>query len=101
MLSTQRRLGCFPQRTVMDFDLTEEQTILRDNVRKMMDRIAPADYVRRLDREQAYPYELYDAWAEAGLLGLPYSEEYGGLGGSVIDLVIIAEEISRKSADFF
>jgi len=85
----------------MDFDLTEEQTILRDNVRKMMDRIAPADYVRRLDREQAYPYELYDAWAEAGLLGLPYSEEYGGLGGSVIDLVIIAEEISRKSADFF
>ncbi len=85
----------------MDFDLTEEQTILRDNVRKMMDRIAPADYVRRLDREQAYPYELYDAWVEAGLLALPYPEEYGGLGCSVIDLVIIAEEISRKSADLF
>jgi alkylation response protein AidB-like acyl-CoA dehydrogenase len=85
----------------MDFDLTEEQTILRESVRKMMDRVAPADYVRRLDREQTYPYELYDAWVEAGLLRLPYPEEYGGLGGSVMDLVIVAEEISRKSADFF
>ena len=85
----------------MDFSLSEEQTILQDSVRKMMDRVAPPGYVRRLDREQAYPYELYDAWVEAGLLRLPYPEEYGGLGGSVIDLVIVAEEISRKSADFF
>jgi alkylation response protein AidB-like acyl-CoA dehydrogenase len=85
----------------MDFSLTEEQTMLRDSVRKMMDRVAPAEYVRRLDREQAYPYELYEAWIEAGLLRLPYPEEYGGLGGSVMDLVIVAEEISRKSADFF
>jgi alkylation response protein AidB-like acyl-CoA dehydrogenase len=85
----------------MDFSLTEEQTMLRDSVRKMMDRVAPAEYVRRLDREQAYPHELYEAWIEAGLLRLPYPEEYGGLGGSVMDLVIVAEEISRKSADFF
>jgi alkylation response protein AidB-like acyl-CoA dehydrogenase len=85
----------------MDFRLSEEQTILRDSVRKMMDRVAPIDYVRRLDRERAYPYELYDAWVEAGLLRLPYPEQYGGLGGSVIDLVIVAEEISRTSADFF
>ncbi len=85
----------------MDFDLTEEQVILRESVHKMMDRLSPPDYVRRLDREQAYPYELYDAWVEAGLLRLPYPEEYGGLSGSVMDLVIVAEEISRKSADFF
>jgi alkylation response protein AidB-like acyl-CoA dehydrogenase len=85
----------------MDFSLSEEQIILRDSVRKLMDRASPIDYVRRLDREQAYPYELYEAWVEAGLLRLPYPEEYGGIGGSVIDLVLIAEEISRKSADFF
>ena len=66
-----------------------------------MDRHAPAELVRRLDHEQAYPYELYDAWVEAGLLGLPFPEEYGGLGGSVIDLPIVAEEIARTSADFF
>jgi alkylation response protein AidB-like acyl-CoA dehydrogenase len=85
----------------VDFSLTDEQTLLRDSVRKLMDRVATPDYVRRLDREQAYPYELYDAWVRAGLLRLPYPEQYEGLGGSVIDMVIIAEELSRTSADFY
>ena len=56
----------------MDFSFSEEQKLLRDNVRKLMDRHAPPEYVARLDREQAYPYDLYDAWVEAGLLGLPF-----------------------------
>ncbi|MFL5032495.1 MAG: acyl-CoA dehydrogenase family protein [Xanthobacteraceae bacterium] len=81
--------------------MSEEQVLLRDNVRKLMDRVATAEYVRRLDREQAYPYELYAAWVEAGLLRLPFPEAYGGLGGSVIDMAIVAEEISRKSADLY
>jgi alkylation response protein AidB-like acyl-CoA dehydrogenase len=85
----------------MDFSLSEEQRMLRETVRKLMDRVATPDYLRRLDREQAYPYELYAAWIEAGLLGLPFPEAYGGLNGSVLDMVIIAEEISRKSADFY
>ncbi|HZF20427.1 MAG TPA: acyl-CoA dehydrogenase family protein [Burkholderiales bacterium] len=85
----------------MDFSFTEEQRMMRESVRKVMDRIATPDYVRRLDREQAYPQELYDAWVELGLLRIPFDEKYGGLGGDVIDLVIVAEEISRKSADFF
>jgi len=85
----------------MDFSFTEEQRMMRDSVRKAMDRIATPEYVRRLDREQAYPQELYDAWVELGLLRIPFDEKYGGLGGDVIDLVIVAEEISRKSADFF
>ena len=66
-----------------------------------MDRLATPDFIKRHDREQAYPYELYDAWAEAGLLRLPFPEAYGGLGGSVIDMAIIAEELSRTSADFY
>jgi alkylation response protein AidB-like acyl-CoA dehydrogenase len=85
----------------MDFGFSEQQNILRDSVRKLMDRHAPPDYVRRLDREQAYPDALYAAWIEAGLLRLPFPEEYGGLGGNVLDMVIVAEELARKSADFF
>jgi alkylation response protein AidB-like acyl-CoA dehydrogenase len=85
----------------MDFDFTDEQNMLRDAVRKMMDRVATPDYVRRLDREQAYPTELYQAWVDMGLIGLPFPEAYGGSGGSVIDMVILAEELSRKSADFY
>ena len=85
----------------MDFSFSEEQKLLRDNVRKLMDRHAPPDVVARLDREQAYPYELYDAWVEAGLFGLPFPERHGGLGGSVIDLAVVAEEIAYTSADLF
>ncbi len=85
----------------MDFGFSEEQELLRDNVRKLMDRHAPPDYVARHDRDKTYPYELYDAWVEAGLFGLPFPEEVGGLGGSVIDLAIAAEEIAYTSADFY
>lgn len=85
----------------MDFEFTQEQNMLRDGVRKMMDRLATGEYIRRLDREQAYPYELYEAWVKMGLLRMPFPEEYDGLGGDALDMVIIAEELSRKSFDFF
>ncbi len=85
----------------MDFEFTQEQDMLRESVRKLMDKLATPEYIRRLDREQAYPYELYNAWVELGLLRMPFPEAYGGLDGSVIDLIIIAEELSRKSFDFF
>jgi alkylation response protein AidB-like acyl-CoA dehydrogenase len=83
----------------MDFSFSEEQTLLRDSVRKLMDRHAPPDYIRRLDREQAYPYELYDEWVKAGLLSMPFPEEYGGLGGSLIDMAIVSSELAYRSAD--
>ena len=85
----------------MDFAFTDEQKLLRETVRKLMDTHAPPEYIRRLDAEQGYPYELYEKWVEAGLLSMPFPEEYDGLGGSVIDLTIIAEELARKSPDFF
>jgi alkylation response protein AidB-like acyl-CoA dehydrogenase len=84
----------------MDFLFTEEQEMLRDSVRKLMARFATPEYIHRLDREKAYPDALYDAWVEAGLLAIPFPEEYGGLGGSLIDVAIIGEELGRTSADF-
>jgi alkylation response protein AidB-like acyl-CoA dehydrogenase len=83
----------------MDFEFTQEQRLLRDSVRKLLERHAPPEYVRRLDREQAYPNELYQAWVEAGLLRLPFPEKYGGLGGDALDMVIVSEELARASAD--
>jgi alkylation response protein AidB-like acyl-CoA dehydrogenase len=83
----------------MDFSFSEEQILLRDSVQKLMDRHAPPDYIRRLDREQAYPYELYDEWVKAGLLSMPFPEEYGGLGGSLIDMAIVSSELAYRSAD--
>ncbi|MEA2926650.1 MAG: hypothetical protein QOD25_3772 [Alphaproteobacteria bacterium] len=85
----------------MDFGLSSEQQLLGESVRKAMDRLATPQYVRRLDSEAAYPYELYDAWTEMGLLRMPFPEAHGGLGGTLLDMVIIAEELARKSFDFF
>ena len=84
----------------MTFGFTTEQKLLRESVRKLMRTHANRDYVRRKDAKKAYPYELYDEWVEAGLLGVAFPEKYGGSGGSVIDLAICAEEIAYISADF-
>ena len=83
----------------MDFEYSTEQKLLRDSVRKLMQRLATPENLRRLDRERLYPYEIYDAWVEAGLFALPFATEYGGLGGTVLDLAIVSEEIGRYSAD--
>ena len=64
----------------MDFSFTEEQELLRDSVQKLMARHASSQMVRDHDREQKFPYELYDKWVEAGLFALPFPEEIGGLG---------------------
>ena len=82
------------------FGLTSEQKLLRDSVRKLHDKHAPREYIRRLEAEDAYPYELYQAWVEAGLLGVAFPEEYGGSGGSLLDLAIIVYEIGYNSIDF-
>ncbi|MBI5090243.1 MAG: acyl-CoA/acyl-ACP dehydrogenase, partial [Actinobacteria bacterium] len=83
----------------MDFGLTEEQSELRDLVRTVMEREAPESYLRTLDEEHRYPYELYQTWVELGLFSLPFPAEYGGLDGSVLDFVLVAEEIGRKGYD--
>lgn len=85
----------------MDLGFSEEQRLLRDSVRRLMDRHAPPEMVARHDREGSYPYDLHKAWAEAGLIALPFPEAHGGLAGSVIDLAIVGEEIAYTSADFF
>ena len=79
----------------MDFDFTEEQSLLRETVRKLMRKHAPPEYVRKHDRERTYPEDLFQAFAEAGLLALPFPEDYGGAGGTLLDMTIVAEEISR------
>ena len=85
----------------MDWLLSEDQRLLRDSVARLMERHAPPDQVRRWDNERTYPEALYQAWVDAGLLALPFPEDYGGLGAGVADLVVVALEIARVSADLF
>lgn len=84
----------------MNFELSQEQQLLRDNVRRMMDDIATPDYIREHDEKGLYPYEVYQQWVDMGLFGLPFPEQFGGYDGSVLDMVIIGEELGRKGYDF-
>lgn len=82
----------------MDFKFTEEQEMLRQSVRKLLDRVWSRELEREHDRTGEYPYVLWNAMAEAGFMGLPLPEEYGGSGGNVIDFCIMAEELGSLSA---
>ncbi|MEW5913634.1 MAG: acyl-CoA dehydrogenase family protein [Thermodesulfobacteriota bacterium] len=79
----------------MNFDFNQEQRILREVVRKFVDKECTRDVVRFHDENEKYPSELFAKMAEMGWLGAIYPEKYGGIGGSAIDLVIILEELAR------
>jgi len=83
----------------MNFDFTEEQEMLRESVIKLMARHAPAEAVRKWDRDRSFPEDLYQAWVAAGLLRLPFPTEVGGLGGDAVDLALVIYELSRVSTD--
>lgn len=78
----------------MDYDLSEEQQITRDALRKVLQAEAPIEYVRACDEEERFPFELYETLAAQGWLGLPIAEDYGGRGGSCLDLVLFLEELA-------
>ena len=48
-----------------------------------------------------YPYELYDAWVEIGLLRMHFPKAYGGLEWNFIHIVIVAEVLSRSNFNCF
>jgi alkylation response protein AidB-like acyl-CoA dehydrogenase len=78
----------------MDFELTDEQTLLKHTVRKAAEReFLPR--AARWDEEEAFPWENVPILRDLGLLGLALPERYGGGGGSVLDLALVMEEVAR------
>lgn len=83
----------------MDFSFTQDQEDLRRHARDLLEAVCPPDYVERCDREGHAPREAFDKLAEQGWLGLIIPEEYGGTGGSAVDLAILLEEIGHQSEE--
>lgn len=83
----------------MDFSFTQDQEDLRRHARDLLESACPPDYVERCDREGHAPREAFDKVAEQGWLGLIVPSEYGGAGGSAVDLAILLEEIGRQSEE--
>jgi alkylation response protein AidB-like acyl-CoA dehydrogenase len=79
----------------MDFSFTSDQDTLRHHVRELLDEVCPPDYAAKCDDEARPPREAYQALAKHGWFGLILPVEYGGTGGSAIDLAILLEETGR------
>jgi alkylation response protein AidB-like acyl-CoA dehydrogenase len=78
----------------VDFDLTDEQRLLRDTVRDFA-RQEVAPVAEELDRTKAFPYELVAKMGELGLMGIPFPEEYGGGGADTLSYALAVEELTR------
>ncbi|HEX2386188.1 MAG TPA: acyl-CoA dehydrogenase family protein, partial [Candidatus Binatia bacterium] len=79
----------------MDFNLTEEQQQIRDEVRKVC-REFPDTYWREVDKQRGYPDAFVKKLTELGWLAALIPEEYGGSGLGITEGSIILEEINRS-----
>ena len=80
----------------MDFRLTEEQLALQETLRRFI--VKDYDFERRRSLAHSplgYSAQAWAQYAELGLLGLPYPEEFGGLGGSGVDIMAVMELIGQ------
>lgn len=78
----------------MDYGLTEEQQMIRDLCRQVAnEKIKPVR--EHYDETAEFPHEIMEVFAEADLCGLYIEEQYGGMGGGVMDLAIAVEELSK------
>ena len=81
----------------MDFELTDEQQLIRDAVREFAEaEVAPI--AAELDRDHRFPHELLPRLAEMNLMGMTFPEKEGGAGADYVSYVIAIEEISRVCA---
>jgi len=83
----------------MDFDLTEEQRLLRDSVERLLADHYGFDKRRSyLAQSEGWSRGLWAQYAELGLLGLPFPEDYGGFGGGPIEVMLVMEAFGRVLA---
>jgi alkylation response protein AidB-like acyl-CoA dehydrogenase len=80
----------------MDIGFTDEQEMLRAAARGFLDEKCPAKFVReRMATDEAVTPEFWAQLAEQGWLGITFSEEDGGSGLGLVDLVVLMEEMGQ------
>ncbi len=81
----------------MDFELTEAQRAIREQARALAGRFDDS-YWRRCDSEHVFPWEFYQAFAEAGWLGIAMPPEHGGAGLGISEAALLMEEVAASGA---
>lgn len=80
----------------MNFGFTEEQELLRAEVRKFLDQNAPLEQVRKMvETPEGFDRALWRRMAELGWLGLTVPEEHGGVGLDLVTMLVLLEETGR------
>jgi pimeloyl-CoA dehydrogenase small subunit len=84
----------------MDFDLNDEQRQLKESVdRLLLDHYGDLNQrLAYMKQPQGYSSKLWQQYAELGLLGIPFAEDYGGLGQGLTETMIVAEAFGRALA---
>jgi butyryl-CoA dehydrogenase len=82
----------------MEIQLTEEQSLLRDNVRRFADEVV-RPRAKEIDRTGEFPRRFFDQAGELGLAGVAVPEEHGGAGMDTVSYCLVIEEISRACAN--
>jgi alkylation response protein AidB-like acyl-CoA dehydrogenase len=78
----------------MDFQFSEDLLAIRDTIRELVqDRVAPR--AAEIDEKMEYPADIERLFAENGVLGIPFPEEYGGVSGSSVAICLGIEEIAK------
>jgi alkylation response protein AidB-like acyl-CoA dehydrogenase len=82
----------------MDVGFREEQELLRKSAADFLSKECPMTYVRQMmEDERGYADAVWGKMAELGWTGLIYPEEFGGAGFSMVDLVVVLEEMGKAS----
>ncbi|MEI8172470.1 MAG: acyl-CoA dehydrogenase [Deltaproteobacteria bacterium] len=79
----------------MDFKLTEEQELIRKNVREFCEKYVEP-IAAEIDENSRHPAELFQKLSEGGWMGIPIPTEYGGAGADYLTHIIAVEELSRS-----
>ena len=84
----------------MDFDLTDEQRLLKDSVDRLFaDSYGDLEQRRRIQAEpRGWSEPLWNTYAGLGLLGLPFDEEHGGFAGGPVETMIVMQAIGSTLA---
>lgn len=81
----------------MDFELTEEQRLIRSQIRELCSDFGD-EYWRRKDEDHEFGQEFFDAFASGGWCGVTIPERYGGHGYGVQEASLIQQEIAQSGA---
>ena len=81
----------------MDFETTDEHQLIRDAIGKICEDF-PDEYWSKCDNGHLFPWDFYNALAEAGWIGIAIPEQYGGSGRGITEASIVLEEVAASGA---